>query len=92
MSLNGITNSTGVPDGSNSLGGILGSLLGESAADQKARIEEVTKGANDLTGLIRHKKKSQVSDAPVKRKVEAVDDDDGDEDELSGPVKKIKAD
>jgi HAT1-interacting factor 1 len=39
------------------LGGILGSILGESAAEQQARIEEAKKGANDLTGLVRHKKR-----------------------------------
>ncbi|KAF2154934.1 hypothetical protein K461DRAFT_217226, partial [Myriangium duriaei CBS 260.36] len=38
------------------IGGILGQLLGESAADQKARIAEATKGANDLSGLVKKKK------------------------------------
>lgn len=33
----------------------MGSILGESAAEQKTRIAEATKGANDLTGLIRKK-------------------------------------
>ncbi|KAF2101918.1 hypothetical protein NA57DRAFT_25192, partial [Rhizodiscina lignyota] len=46
----------GAPDPSNPLAGILGQLLGESPVDQKARIEEATKTANDLTGLVRHRK------------------------------------
>ncbi|TKA64724.1 hypothetical protein B0A49_07991 [Cryomyces minteri] len=46
--------------GSNPLAGLLGSMLGESPAQQKARIEEATKGANDLTGLVKHKKKPAV--------------------------------
>jgi HAT1-interacting factor 1 len=39
------------------LGGILGSTLGESPAEAAARVEEAKKTANDLTGLVRHKKK-----------------------------------
>lgn len=39
------------------LGGILGSLLGETPAAQRARIEEATRGANDLTSMVRQKKK-----------------------------------
>ena len=57
ISVNGSVGDT--PDGSNPLGGILGSLLGETAAQQKARIADATKGANDLTGMIRHKKKPE---------------------------------
>lgn len=53
--MNGVTGPAGAPDGSNPLGGILGSLLGESAAEQKTRIAEATKGANDLTGMVRKK-------------------------------------
>lgn len=55
VNLNGVTGPAGAPDESNPLGGILGSILGESAVQQKARIEEATKSANDLTGLIRKK-------------------------------------
>ena len=40
----------------NILSGILGSMLGESPAAQKARVEEAAKGANDLTGLVRRRK------------------------------------
>ncbi|EON65430.1 hypothetical protein W97_04668 [Coniosporium apollinis CBS 100218] len=47
----------GAPDGSNPLNSVLGSLLGENPAEQKARIEQATKSANDLSGLVRHKKK-----------------------------------
>ena len=61
--------------------GLLGGLLGADAATQKAKIAEVTKSANDVTGLVKTKKKAK---APVpapsadasnsKRKLE-VDDD-----------------
>ncbi|KAI9668445.1 MAG: hypothetical protein M1831_001199 [Alyxoria varia] len=40
-------------DPNNPLTGILGSILGESPAEQRARIEEATRGARDLTGLVR---------------------------------------
>lgn len=39
--------------------GLLGSMLGADPAIQKAKIEEATKGANDLSGLVRHKKKDK---------------------------------
>lgn len=57
-------------------------------AAQKARIEEATKGANDLTGLIRHKKKPGATEGAPKRKIEL--EEDGSEDELAGPEKKVK--
>lgn len=40
----------------NPLGGILGAALGESSAEAQARIEEATKTATDLSGLVRKKK------------------------------------
>lgn len=43
------------------LRGLLGSLLGETPDAQRTRIEEATKGANDLTGMIR-KKKAKVTE------------------------------
>ena len=46
-------------DGSNPLGGILESILGESPAAQKVRLEEASKGATDLTSLIKRKKPAQ---------------------------------
>lgn len=55
MSINDPTG-VGTIDGSDPLGGILGSILGESPAAQKARLEEASKGAKDLTNLIRRKK------------------------------------
>lgn len=45
-------------DGANPLSGILGSILGESDTAQKTRIEEASKGAKDLTGLVKRKKAS----------------------------------
>lgn len=46
-------------DGSNPLSGILGSVLGESPAAQKARLEEASRGAKDLTNLIKRKKSAE---------------------------------
>src|SRR5690606_6299088 len=40
----------------NPFGGILGAALGESSAEAQARIDEATKTATDLTGLVRKKK------------------------------------
>ena len=51
--------STGTIDGSNPLSGILGSILGESPAAQKARLEEASKDAKDLTNLIKRKKPAE---------------------------------
>lgn len=48
--------------------GILGAVIGETAAETKARVEEATKTANDLTGLVRKKKAKDTpaaTDAPV---------------------------
>ncbi|RFU73251.1 histone h1-binding [Trichoderma arundinaceum] len=49
-------------DGANPLGGILGAAFGQSAAEVQARVEEATKNAVDLTGLVR-KKKAKDDDA-----------------------------
>ena len=49
---------TGTLDGSTPLSGILGSILGESPEEQKKRLEEASKGANDLTNLVKRKKRS----------------------------------
>lgn len=38
------------------MSGILAQVLGESTAEQKARIQEATKNANDLSGLVKKKK------------------------------------
>ena len=51
----------GTLDGSNPLSGILGSILGESPAAQKARLEEASKGATDLTNLVKRKKPAESS-------------------------------
>ena len=39
--------------------GLLGGLLGADAATQKAKIAEATKSANDVTGLVKTKKKAK---------------------------------
>jgi hypothetical protein len=65
--------------------------MGENPAQQKMRIEEATKNARDLTGLVRHRKKPKTggdSDAAAstvdsaatsngKRKLEEVEAEDG---------------
>lgn len=60
--------------------GLLGGLLGADAATQKAKIAEATKSANDVTGLVKTKKKPKAP-APAatesssgKRKLEVEDD------------------
>lgn len=58
-------------DDSNPLGGILGSILGETPAAQKAKIDEAAKGANDLSGLVRRKPQAEApGDSKGKRKAE----------------------
>jgi HAT1-interacting factor 1 len=44
----------------NPMAGLLADMLGESPAQSKARIEEATKNANDISGLVKHKKKPKV--------------------------------
>ncbi len=46
----------GTIDGSEPLTGILGSILGETPAAQKARLEEAAKSAQDLTKLVKRKR------------------------------------
>ena len=85
----------GTIDGSNPLSGILGSILGESPVAQKARLEEASKGAKDLTNLIKRKKPAEGEASKItgshgiqsngKRKV-----DFGDEVEEVGTGKKAK--
>ncbi|KAH7356355.1 hypothetical protein BKA66DRAFT_473711 [Pyrenochaeta sp. MPI-SDFR-AT-0127] len=59
--------------------GLLGGLLGADAATQKAKIAEATKSANDVTGLVKTKKKPKAPAPPAdtgssKRKLEVEDD------------------
>ncbi|KAF2760131.1 hypothetical protein EJ05DRAFT_536307 [Pseudovirgaria hyperparasitica] len=68
----------------NPLGGILSSILGETPGQQKARIEEAVKGANDLSGMVKKKKPapsaaagpSTDTNGKGKRKLEDGDDSD----------------
>ncbi|MCJ1477852.1 hypothetical protein MMC13_006525 [Lambiella insularis] len=59
---------TGAIDGATPLSGILGSILGESPEAQKARIEEASQSAKDLTNLVRRKRPagSEVEEMPEK--------------------------
>jgi len=80
----------GASNGGNPAGGILGATIGESPVDAAARVEEAKKTANDLTGLVRHKKKAKTEESTPepngsngKRKAE-------DDLEADDEVKKIK--
>ena len=74
----------GAPDGSDPLRGILGAMLGESPTQQRARIEEASRNATDLTGLVKHRKKPQGDSSAVemavngssKRKADVEDKDE----------------
>lgn len=66
--------------------GLLGGLLGADAATQKAKLAEATKSANDVTGLVKAKKKATAptasetaggssSSSSSKRKLDAPDSD-----------------
>ena len=46
----------GGPNDPNPLSGILGTMLGESSETQKARLEEASSRANDVTNLVKRKK------------------------------------
>ena len=87
---------TGTLDGTNPLSGILGSILGESPDAQKARIDEATRNANDVSGLIKRKKgedkdngtmESRSSSKGAKRR--AISTENGEE-ELEGARKRVK--
>lgn len=41
------------------LGGLLQSVLGQSREEQRRRVEEAVKGANDVSGLVRRKEKKE---------------------------------
>lgn len=50
---------SGIVGSGNTLGGVLGAALGESAEQKQARVEEAKKAAKDLTGLVRKKQKAE---------------------------------
>ena len=65
------------------LRGVLGAMLGESKVEQQRRVAEATEKANDLTGLVKHRKKAKaevvekgangVAEGKGKRKADEVD-------------------
>ncbi|KAK5115220.1 hypothetical protein LTR85_009978 [Meristemomyces frigidus] len=84
VSLAGGIGPAGAPDGSDPLRGVLGAMLGESKGEQQKRVAEATAQANDLSGLVKHKKKVKVeattngaaaagSEGKGKRKAEEVE-------------------
>lgn len=78
VSLSGVNGVAGAGDDANPLAGVLGQILGENPAQREKRLAEATKGANDLSGLVKHKKKapkaSESTNGEVKRKVEELED------------------
>ena len=50
---------TGDVGGGDPLRGVLGAMLGESGVEQRKRVAEATEKANDLTGLVKHRKKKE---------------------------------
>ncbi|TVY80908.1 NASP-related protein sim3 [Lachnellula suecica] len=57
IDVDGVKAALGMGSG-NSMGGVLGTTLGETPEQAAARIEEAKKGANDLSGLVRRKAKA----------------------------------
>ena len=85
---------TGSVDGATPLNGILGAILGETSESQKARLDQATREANDLTSLVKRKKPTGSDEAQTietgpkpssKRKV-----DFAEEVEELGTGKKVK--
>ncbi|KAL8720998.1 MAG: hypothetical protein Q9225_002238 [Loekoesia sp. 1 TL-2023] len=68
VSING-SSATGNTDGAEQLGGILGSILGESPAAQRQKLEEASRGAKDLSNLVKRKK-------PITNVISEITDDD----------------
>ncbi|MCJ1341243.1 hypothetical protein MMC09_006539 [Bachmanniomyces sp. S44760] len=71
----------GTIDGSNPLSGILGSILGETQEAQKARLEDASTKATDLTNLVKRKRpanntaeSSVVESKSGKRKLDLIED------------------
>ncbi|GAB7366353.1 hypothetical protein MBLNU230_g8153t1 [Neophaeotheca triangularis] len=63
--------SAGEQEGGDALEGVLGAMLGESKEGRAKRVKEATEGANDLTGLVKHrKKKGSEEEGKGKRKAE----------------------
>ena len=74
-------------------------MLGETPQALKARIEEASKGANDLSGLVKHRKKPQSEstaqassglNGDAKGKGKRMAEDEESEDELAGDHKRVK--
>ena len=97
VSLSGIQGPAGAPgqDG-DPLRGVLGAMLGESKVEQQKRISEATQNANDLSGLVKHKKKPKVEgsasvvEGKGKRKAEDVDGAGESAPPTNGNGKKVK--
>lgn len=59
------------------LNGVLGQLMGKSAAEKAAALDEVSKGANDLSSLVKKKKPTNSSSSGAKRQHEEVEGSGG---------------
>lgn len=56
------------------LNGVLGQLIGKSAAEKAATLDKVSKGANDLSSLVRKKTQTSSSSSGAKRQHDAVEE------------------
>ncbi|KAL9095442.1 MAG: hypothetical protein Q9165_002313 [Trypethelium subeluteriae] len=83
----------GAPDSSDPLRGLLGAMLGETPAQQRARIEEASRTANDLTSLVKHKKKPQkdaaAADLAVNGSSKRKADGENEEDRTTGKKARV---
>lgn len=59
------------------VGSVLGSLLGYSEDEQKAKIAEIAAGANDLSGMVKRKKPQPSSTSSKKRVADREEEDAG---------------
>jgi HAT1-interacting factor 1 len=57
------------------LNGVLGQLIGKSAAEKAATLDQVSKQANDLSSLVR--KKAQPSSSGAKRQLDTTEEPEG---------------
>ncbi|KAI9883304.1 MAG: hypothetical protein M1823_004926 [Watsoniomyces obsoletus] len=85
VSVEEATESESFADGTHPLSGLLGSLLNASPDERKAKIEEVMKGANDLTGLV---KRNKSSTAPSKQNEQGEDEKGGENGAINGNGKR----
>ncbi|KAK7719193.1 hypothetical protein SLS57_005928 [Botryosphaeria dothidea] len=63
ISLSAPSNPAGAPDPANPLSGILGELLGQAPAEERAEQKKKIEGASDISGLVKRKKPAAAATA-----------------------------